>query len=358
MKHYAIRLPVLVWLLLFSAAVCSGVAAEPEVVLQIQPGTVQDFTIPLSPDPFEDRSLVVRLLPNPWPGAPDLALAVVAPGETRRQGMPVGASLEGVLPFAQGGRTLWLRAQADACADPDAYEGTLEVWETAFAGRSPRRLHALPLRVKVGEEGIRCVAARSVPWMAGLVPLTLVLYMLGMCLNSTFISATELETRIKPVKKTNVDWGADETRHGTVQEAVRRDFGFRSRAVAWLKANPLIFGMPGQRYEESVELLIGNQGLSIAVRPERRLIKAAEEEAPSPQDGRLFVSATSGGVAFFGSTDRSGRVCNFRVEELNGWRWAGTKVLEPDESTYDTRRAEDHVRRGWKIVAPRGGSRP
>lgn len=346
----------LFWLLFFLLSARQSVAAESSISLRIQRGTVQDFVIPLSPDPFRDRSLVVRLLPEPWPA--DLAIAVIGPEEGRRNGMPVGSRLEGLLPFVEEGRKLRLRVQANSCIEPRDYEGSLEIWAPAFAGQQARLLQALPLAVRVGGAGMSCVAARSAPWGAGLLTLALVLYLLGMCLNSHFISARELPQRITPVmKEPGMDWIKDERRRDEVPLAIERDFGFISRAKAWIKANPLVFGLPGQHYEESAQLLLTPRGLSILPQPERRFLDRTNGNE-GPEKGHLFVSTTrKRELVFLGRKDGSGRICGFEAENLNGLRWRGKTILSPPRLEYDHAFTQDDTKRGWRIDAPRR-SRP
>lgn len=352
MRHREICLPALASLLLLAVAARHAMAAEPAVLLQVRPGTIRDFVAPLSPDPFRDQSLAVRLLPDPWPE--DLAIAVIGPEEARRDGMPVGSSLTGLLPFMKEGRKLRLRVQADACTEPRDYGASLEIWAPAFPGQPARLLQALPLAVRVGGAGMGCVVARSAPWGAGLLTLALILYLLGMCLNSHFIPERELPQRITPMKREpDQDWSRDESRRDEVRLAIDRDFGFLSRARAWLKANPLVLGLPGQHYEESAQLLLTPRGLSIVPREERRFLDPTKDNE-GPEKGHLFVSATrKRELIFFGAKDGSGRICGFEVENLNGLKWRGSKILSPPDPEYDYTFTQDTSKRGWRIDAPR-----
>jgi hypothetical protein len=131
---------------------------------------------------------------------------------------------------------------------------------------------------------------------------------------------------------------------------------FEDRIRAWLKANPLMLGFPGQYYEETVELRLGLGAgrLRIHLEPKRNSSRYFGSH-PADAEGRLFARATKGGrTVFFGHSDQSGKISGLMPSK----RLKGKGVTEiPNETKfvdagsgetwYEFRKVDGPA--GWKI---------
>lgn len=203
------------------------------------------------------------------------------------------------------GNPLRLKIAATPCCSAGTYETYLQLKpvadSTGFAMASavPPRPIEIPIRVEVEGAGLwACRGSlifKGLLW-AGLV--LLLLFVASMFRNSVFLSREHLAASLVPLR-----WDPYGTavRHGRVQEevlaVVRRGMPLTRRILAWLRANPLIFGLPGRKYRETIELWL---------QPERRIdrsrleLVAQREHLESLQNaspvggGRLFARASGG----------------------------------------------------------------
>lgn len=300
-------------------------AEPPAFTLPIEAGSARIVEIRLSPDPFRDRSLVVRLVPTgPWPPPGELAVSL-ADGRVEDSGAAVG-----LLPFRAEGRSLSIRGQASPCSPAREMVGVVEIWVAASQSEPARKLHDLPFQAQVESSAAACSVTRGAPLMAGAVTLAFIVYPLGMWLNSRFLSPRELINRISHHKKEpGGGWDIDRPGAGEIQGAVRRDLRFGRRLGAWVRANPLCFGLPGGTYEECVRIRLNRNGtVSFELQPERDFLRRADLNRKR-YAGQVFAAAGGDrGLTFLGEPDESRRICDLEVEPApSTFRWRRPVLL-------------------------------
>jgi len=186
---------------------------------------------------------------------------------------------------------LRLLARADTCCPGGSFESELVV---VAPGCDPIRI---PATVQVTSAGTwACWGPLVLKVIGGLLLLLLLLYLVNMFRNSRFISRKDLEARLLPLR-----WDAngqpEEVRRqkAAVAGVVRRGLRLDRRAVNWLKANPLVFGLPGGGYTETVELRLKAsrraEQSSLRLIPKRDHRKRLEA-APKKGQGRVFFNGS------------------------------------------------------------------
>ena len=218
-------------------------------------------------------------------------------------------SLEGDrLGLARRGSPLGLRVVAGRCS-AGTLRHSVDLLPPA-GSRTPEGpvwpVH-LPVEIAVQPDPAACRR----DWMSLLVGLAgglATLYAYGMALQSHFLSPLDLARRIEALRW---DETGDLREHsaGDVLALVKRELTPWRRAWNWLRANPLVFGLPGGAYHETVELHL-QPGRNIhqsrlTLCPARALYREVEKH-PERAEGRLFATAL-GGPRFFAVPHR-GRV--------------------------------------------------
>lgn len=323
-------------------------AERPSFTLQVKAGTLQEFQVPLSPDPFRNRSLVVRLLPDggAWPSPEELAVGLGSGGTAE------GREPAGVLPFREGGRLVQIWVKASPCSPSREVAGVVEVWLAASQSEPARKLLDLPFTVSIANSADACSVARAAPFLAGTATLALILLPWGAWLKSHFISPGELLQRINhQVKNANGSWKGDPAFGNTeIQKAISRDLQFFKRALAWLRANPLCFVLPGGIYQECIRIQLNRDGtVCLQLQPERCFLRRASLSKDRFK-GHLFAAAEKDRLAFVGLPDASNRICDAEVE--GGWlplRWQKDVILvyRRERGPQEDRRFPD---KAWKII--------
>ncbi len=240
---------------------------------------------------------------------------------------------------------------ADACCGRGPHVGRLELRPV---GATPG-LAAVEIPISVEVVGRGWWACRG-PWIVrGLlaaVLLLLLLYLVSMVRNSSFLSREHLAASLVPLRWD--PYGAVERDPRPQLEMlamVRAGLGWSARALAWLRANPLVFGLPGRRYRETVELQL---------QPERqldrsrvRLVGGREhleglQEQPGPGLGRLFARATGGRQHTFYSVPKNGTRIGRLVPEQ---RVDQVLYGDPDEEAAEPSRVVSHKKR-QRLIHP------
>lgn len=245
-----------------------------------------------------------------WPEDED-ELVVGLAGE-RGRGAPVR---EGTVAFGPGGGAE-LTARTRRCCPGGTYRTVLGLNAAPDQPVPPdsAALDWLLVPVVVEVEGAGLWACRGPLIMAvaaALLLFLLLLYLFSMWRNSSFLNPRILASRLRPLV-----WGGHgETVEqgdtgGQVLRLVRKELTPWRRALAWLKANPLRFGLPGGSYRETVELFL--QPNPDLPRSQVRLVSKRDllsdlEEQPDRYVGRLFAVARAG-VTFFAIPDANQRV--------------------------------------------------
>ena len=343
-------------LILFLAGVGSfsgAFAAAPhrEIELRLRTGEERDVVIDLGQDSRPDLDFVARLIPSQeevWrKGLLSLSLADAGfPGATEQR-----------LPHDPAGRRLRLRASARLCSPAGEYGSALEVEAvkklTDLPAGAPERLSVI-LHVEAGPS---CAAVKTRAGGLALLVVLVGLYVRQMFFRSSFLSPELLAGSLQPLRWNDSGLTEGAGRGEDLRGRVARQLPLWRRALAWLGANPLLFGLPWQRYEETVQIDLGRRPdvLSLTLIPKR---KAFEYFKAHPEESRRRLFATAdrgGGIVFFGMPDAEGRIGPLvperplRPEQLT--TLAGVRLVEPEpEDKYDRRPA------GWAILGSGGRS--
>ncbi len=192
-------------------------------------------------------------------------------------------------------RPLNLWVEARSCCDTGEYRSQLRLRPV---DGGPARL--VPLIVSVKGSWWSCYRSWVIAGLLGLLAALLTFYILSMFTHSRFLPREQLITRLVPLRwpryggapRPASDRGGDREE---VTDMIQVGLPWHQRVLNWLRANPLVFGLPGKRYYETVELLLApDLGLSsVTLIPERdvvgRLQKATDIDPW--EEGRLFARA-------------------------------------------------------------------
>jgi hypothetical protein len=322
-------------LLLAGSLAASADVAMATQTIPVRGGTILKLEIPLTPELAPGRSLGVRLVPGKgWGGGLTLR------EEHQLSSTSPGGSWEWIIPPSETGRPLRLEVSARTCSATAEYLATLEVWA---GGPGIRQLASVPLVFAVERSGLGCAAVHSGALAGAAVVLLLPFYLWSMWAHSHFLKEDQLTLRIKPVTERDGEiWPGDDTRRSRVEGAVRAGLTRGARLLAWLGANPFRFGLPGQRYEETVEVSFLTDLQRIHVSPSVRAHR-------NPEPGKLYASATPEGPVVFGCfKPRPGE--GPKSEEIGGLVLQpapGRTILSTDRNP--EMEQEDFFRKGWEI---------
>ncbi|HSS76754.1 MAG TPA: hypothetical protein VLV54_08405 [Thermoanaerobaculia bacterium] len=322
-----------------------------EIEVGLRAGEERDVVVDLGQDARPDLDFVARLtLPagEAWrKGLLSLSLADAGfPGATEQR-----------LPHDSTGRRLRLRAAARLCSPAGEYQGTLSVVALRKPTDSPASAsEQIPIVLSV-EAGPSCAAARARAGGFALLVVLAGLYLRWMFFRSSFLSPELLAGNLQPLR-----WNANGLIEGAgrgndLRGRITRQLTPWRRALAWLGANPLVFGLPWQRYEETVQIDLGRRPdvLSLTLLRKR---KAFEYFRARPEEARKRLFATAirgGGILFFGAPDAQGRIGSLiperplRPEQLA--TLGGVRLVEPEPEEKDDRRPA-----GWAILGSGGRS--
>ena len=238
--------------------------------------------------------------------------------------LAIGAGGGEVVLASGAGAAVPIEARAHRCCPGGSYRATLLFAPPTGAypaGAEPPAPLAVPIVVRVLPGGFwTCWGPWIVRLLAGLLLLLALLYLVGMYRNSRFLDPRQVADRLRPLVWTS--FGGTEERRG-VQDEVRRMvarglpwLGRSGRIAAWLRANPLRFGLPGGRYEETLELRLVPSH-DTAASAARLLAEPAFLEGlrTSPKEywGRLFATARAG-VTLVGVPDTGGLISRLAPE--------------------------------------------
>jgi hypothetical protein len=298
------------------------IAAPTGLAVKVRGGETADLSVPVRGN-FEHDVPLRAVVAGPgeaeaWPeDAENLRLGFA--GDRRRdlleddKGEPL---LVHDFIAGPGGAPLRLRVRPDGCCAGGSYRTRLGLAPAASqplppGARAPEPI-VVPVRIDVEAAGFwACYGPRVLLALAILLLLLLLLYLINMIRNSAFLRAETLAGKLKPLVWTEYgDAVEQKSSKNDVLLLVRRGMPPIGRALAWLRANPLRFGLPGGRYRETVELLLQpNRDVArsqITLIPDGDL-QAKAERQPASYVGRLFATAT-GGATFVAVPDSGGRV--------------------------------------------------
>ncbi len=356
----------------------------PSVVLPVTFSLVHTLGLPSELDAAltggEDAELALELtgnhkkpivfeaiLPPPteragWPDE-DLTLMFLDE-EGQRLGALEDPALSRSVSFAAAGGSmapLRIKAFSDACCAGGTYQTELALVPISGADETIR----IPIKVTVTDAGVWSCWGPVILWgVLALVMLALALYVFNMFRQSNLLSRDLMASRLVPLRWD--EWGEPETQSrqaDDVKRLVRRCMPWHRRALNWLKANPLKFGLPGEAYYETVQLFLEPardvSRSRVTLVPERDLYQELRRE-PQRGKGRIYCCAR-GGLYFFAIPGRDGRLGRLRYnDEFGGFDDAGwgdeeggegleVQRLRRDELlTIDDEREPDTAA-GWRV---------
>ena len=298
------------------------IAVPKELSLKVRGGRMRDLPVTVRGN-FQNTVALRGVVETPqeseaWPEDPDdLVLGFAGEGRAELlrddQGAPL---LRRDFAAGPGAAPLRLRALPDRCCAAGSFATRLGLapagGQTLPPGaRAPEPI-VVPVRVAVEPAGFwACYGPRVLAALAVLLLLLLILYGVNMFRNSSFLKADALAAKLRPLVWT--EWGdaaeLDKSK-SEVTRLVRQALRLPRRAGAWLRSNPLRFGLPGGRYQETVQLLL--QASRDVARSQIVLladgdVKAKAESEPERFRGRLFGIA-AGKALFLAVPDGQGRL--------------------------------------------------
>lgn len=170
----------------------------------------------------------------------------------------------------------------------------------------------------------------------------LVFYLGSMFTHSRILSRREIARTLTPLQRQE-DGSLQPMRRGRAEahaQQALRHFRWHRRLLAWLRANPLVFGIPTKDYREVLRLELGpNSKTTYAtVEGERDFLRRIESE-PERYPGRLYAIASDTGRVRFrvipAQGGKVGRLVMPRVAEQETEKWT--------PKVFDLRRTEDFV---------------
>jgi len=284
------------------------------VILRLKAGEKKEMPIPIDGNRQAEAALkFVAADPEAietWRGE-HLVLSI-ANDEVERAEKPV------VLPAA-GTAPLRLLVRTSRCCAGGSYETRIRFVPdpAAYAkgGKPPREL-LLPVRIDVDGAGmLACWGSRILAALLVATVLLALAYVVNMFRQSYFLSPDRVAEKLVPLSWTAGGGTIDQRSSGdAVAQMIRREIRWPSRVRAWLRANPLIFGLPGRSYRESLELFLQAQrdNSSVLLVPERDFASRLARD-PESYRGRLFAIAQSQ-VSFVGIPDHGRRLSNLEFE--------------------------------------------
>jgi Mg-chelatase subunit ChlD len=277
-----------------------------EVPLKVKGGRREEKALPLLGNRQKDLRLTATLTgttPETWPEK----LLELALG-----GTPVGE------PFTlrRDGEPLRLRAAANPCCAAGSYLATLELRPASPEGYAPRAEPpeplVIPVRIEVESAGVwACWGYWIVRGLLLLLLLLAILYLVNMFRNTRWLKPVRVAEKLVPLAWTAHGGTAPLKDHkARVLELVKGSLPWPRRIAAWLRANPLAFGLPGRAYRETLELILQphrDVSRSAAVLVPRRGFQEAIGRDPAAFTGRLFAVA-EGNVSFLCVPEKDGRI--------------------------------------------------
>lgn len=276
-----------------------------------------------------------------WPSSDsDLAMELVtASGGLGAVDQGAGAdSWTGSLEGAGELRSLTLRARARRCCEAGEYETRLGLTAAPDQVQPPGapvpEPAVIPIRVRVASAGLWACRGPLILWTLLLLLLVLlVLYVINMFRHTRLLDPKRLADRLRPLVWNGMGGTLERTgSRERVRSMVQGGLSWRHRLSAWLRANPLVFGLPGRAYDETVELYLLAHHDPAASRlglvPERSVVETVRAH-PERFPGRLFCSAKTG-ASFIGVPDPRGRICQMVPEGSSGAPFPGEPGKEDE----------------------------
>lgn len=251
---------------------------------------------------------------------------------------------------------LRVRVEALPCCGTGRYSSRLRL--RSVGGGTPVEV---PIEVTVAGSWWTCYRSWVIAALLGLLAFLLMFYLISIFTHCRLLSRKQLVTRLVPLHwpryggapRPASDRGGDREE---VEDMVGAGMRWHRRLLAWLKANPLIIGLPRQRYRETAELNLSSslEFSSVDLQGERDVVGRLQSspELDPGDEGRLFARAGSG-VNFFAVRGPRGAIGELTPEGWYGKRDGYTveqlaKGQRLIHKVSGTERKEGHVG-GWQL---------
>jgi len=295
-----------------------------EIVAEIDGGKSTDVAVKLSGNHIKDVAFKA-LMPAPgdrpkWPKGKDLDLVFLDEGGDTIRDRGIGGPARALpIVFGQGAaKPMMLRFRSGYCCAGGTYDTELALVPEAGS----KEVIRVPVRVVVREAGVWSCYGSMILWgLFALLMLLLILYVFNMFRQSNFLRRDLMSSKLVPLRWD--EWGepvAMTRQQDDVKRMIARGMPVWSRALNWLKANPLRFGLPGQAYYETVQLYLEpardvNRS-RVVLLPERDLYQRLRQR-PGEGSGRIYATAR-GGMLVFAVPDREGRLGRLQFQDDMG----------------------------------------
>ena len=278
-----------------------------------------------------------------WPGRHLQLSAIDADGNTVEPDSDGSLSAPVTIPAGESDEpepALTIRASSNACCDGGQYRTEMALVGTDGAS-APLRI---PVDIEVESAGVwQCWGPYILGAIALLILLALAAYIANMWRSSRFLDPDSLADRLVPMQWD--DFGEARPRNDAaarVRKTIRESMSFKNRAEAWLKANPLKFGLPGHEYYETVELVL--HASSNVRRSRVRVVPEADfitDLRDNPRRGLARIYATArGGVSFYAVPAEDDRIGSFQIDKGFGG-FDDDEAFEPEV---------EHLRRRTELL--------
>ncbi len=208
-----------------------------------------------------------------------------------------------------------LRATSGACCQGDQYRTEI-VLVPRSGTQTPLRI---PVVVEVEDARLwQCWGPTILRTILVLLALLLLAYIINMWRSSHFIDRDRLADRLVPLHWSDFGETRPQTRSATdIRRMVRRSLSFTERFKAWLKANPLVFGLPGREYNETAEIILDRS--RNVQRSRLRLVASRDyidEIRANPRSAMARLYATArGGLSFYAVPAEGDRIGVFEIND-------------------------------------------
>lgn len=324
------------------------------IALEVAGGGVGEATVPVRGN-FQGEVELLAVVAGPeeadaWPDdRGDLALGFAAEDPEALLPGDGGPALERPVTAGAGSVDAFtLRARADGCCPGGTYRTKLGLAAPGgglyAAGLPPPRALVVPVTVTVASAGFWACWGSWILWLlAAVLLILLVLYLVSMWRHSRFLDPGRLADKLEPLVWSS-HGGTEVRRHARddVRHMVKKGLPWTRRAGAWLRANPLAFGLPGGSYAESVEVFLRPHHDVVASRIAPVPLRDVADEVRRNSDayrGRLFASAKAG-TTLIAVPDLQGRISQLVRNGYGGPPVPPAEGEEPESRPIQLRRTE------------------
>jgi hypothetical protein len=200
-----------------------------------------------------------------------------------------------------------VRVESDACCNGGSYKTEMALVPKG-SDLPPIRV---PLTVNVQPAGFwACHSQWIIPVLWFLLGMLILWYLFSMYQHSEFIERELVRNRLAQLKWNDYGDPVVDTNRRDCDRAIMSKLRFGPRLKAWLRANPLVFGLPGKAYRETLALTVSSKEVRGEFSRHRETQKLAFEK-PGEHTDRLYIDA--GGQFFF--VPRRGSLQGYKVRE-------------------------------------------